>query len=375
VSLAWEEVLAWRSQRQHLAARAPREARLAVAAGLAGLHAQVMGSAELSWWARVRGLERGDLPAALWAQRTLVKTWAMRGTLHLLPAHELGLWVAALGGRLAERQATPSALNRVGVTAAQADAITAAIPEALHGRELTREALAGEVGRIAGLRVLRDAILGPYGDQLLKTAAFRGELCFAPGEGSKVRFTHPATWLGPATAVDEATAVRELAARYLRAYGPSSAAELGRWTGTTAGVGKAWLGTLADAAVEVDVEGERLVALSADVEAASAARPGGAVRLLPAYDPLTAATARAADAVIPKHHRGAVWQSAGRLLPVLVADGRMLGTWRHARAGARLTVELAPFADPGAEVRAGAEAEAQRLAAFLGGELDLSWGA
>jgi len=60
------------------------------------LHAQLMSSAELTAWARVEGLDRDAIRRALWEERTLVKTWAMRGTLHLLPAHELPLWHAAL---------------------------------------------------------------------------------------------------------------------------------------------------------------------------------------------------------------------------------------------------------------------------------------
>jgi hypothetical protein len=64
---------------------------------ICGLHAQVMSSAELTLWARVEDLEPGAVQEALWERRTLAKTWAMRGTLHLLPAEELPLWVGALG--------------------------------------------------------------------------------------------------------------------------------------------------------------------------------------------------------------------------------------------------------------------------------------
>ncbi len=92
--LTWENVLAWRLRRQHLDRRAPREALLAAVADICGLHAQVMSSAELTAWARVEGIEPGAVGRALWEERTLVKTWAMRGTLHLLPASELPLWVA-----------------------------------------------------------------------------------------------------------------------------------------------------------------------------------------------------------------------------------------------------------------------------------------
>ncbi len=60
-----------------------------------GIQAQVMSAAELALGARVDGLTPQDVQSALWQERTLVKTWAMRGTLHLLAAHELPLYVAA----------------------------------------------------------------------------------------------------------------------------------------------------------------------------------------------------------------------------------------------------------------------------------------
>jgi hypothetical protein len=51
----------------------------------------------------------------------------------------------------------------------------------------------------------------------------------------------------------------------------------------------------------------------------------------------------------------------------------MAGTWRHEQAGRRLAVTIAPFADPGAAVRAAAEAEAARLGGFLRAEPDVAW--
>lgn len=64
---------------------------------IGGLHAQVMSSAELTAWARVEDLPSDAVAKALWKTRSLVKLWAMRGTLHLLPARDLGVWLAALG--------------------------------------------------------------------------------------------------------------------------------------------------------------------------------------------------------------------------------------------------------------------------------------
>src|SRR5579885_169763 len=110
LSITWAQAAAWRVRRHHLEKRARAGALLAVASRLCGLHAQVMSCAELTAWARVEGLTRGAVQRALWEERTLVKTWAMRGTLHLLPADELPLWHAALG--TSRRYLRPSAWQK-----------------------------------------------------------------------------------------------------------------------------------------------------------------------------------------------------------------------------------------------------------------------
>ena len=127
-----------RLARQHLARRAPAVGALDVVSDIAGLHAQLMPSAELTLWARVDGLARDAVATALWQDRTLVKTWAMRGTLHLLPADELPLYVAAQQ-RLKPRHHGGAWLRHFGLTRAKADALVAAIPQALDGEPLTRE--------------------------------------------------------------------------------------------------------------------------------------------------------------------------------------------------------------------------------------------
>jgi Winged helix DNA-binding domain len=134
--LGWDHVAAWRPRRHHLEHRAPRERALDVVAEIAGLHAQVMSSADLTLWARVADLEPDAVRRALWEERTLVKTWAMRGTLHLLPAAELPLWRAALGTRRHYLQ--PVWLRNFGVTRQELDDLIAAIGKALDGRMLTR---------------------------------------------------------------------------------------------------------------------------------------------------------------------------------------------------------------------------------------------
>src|SRR5688500_4968090 len=94
-SLTWKQVHRRRLARNHLLERAPPERLLDVVRDVCCVHAQLMTAAELAIAARVRGVTRVDVHDALWARRTLVKTWILRGTLHLQAADELPLWLAA----------------------------------------------------------------------------------------------------------------------------------------------------------------------------------------------------------------------------------------------------------------------------------------
>src|SRR5579864_1245572 len=126
LKLTWRQALAWRIRRHHLDQRAPAGSMLAIASRLCGLHAQVMTSAELTVWARVEDLDRGAVRWALWEDRTLVKTWAMRGTLHLLPANELPLWHAALS--TSRRYLKPASWQKYfGITIEELDRLTEAV--------------------------------------------------------------------------------------------------------------------------------------------------------------------------------------------------------------------------------------------------------
>jgi hypothetical protein len=387
--LTWDQVAAFRVRRHHLEARAPRAELVEVVRGLCGVHAQLMGSAELALWARVDGLEPGAVAHALWEERSLVKTWAMRGTLHLLPADELGLWHGALGTH--RHYLKPAWSRAFGTSPEELEQLVQAVAAALGDGPLTREQLAAEVARRTGTPELGHRLRESWG-AMLKPAAFRGHLCFAPGDGPRVRFAHPERWLGAAPRpVTPEAALAEVARRFLAVDGPATREDLARWWAMSPAAAGRVLRDLGDEVAAVDVEGAAAHALAVDVAGtagASGAPPGGAgasgaavapaprpsVRLLPAFDQYVVAATRHAERLMPGPFRDRVYRPQGWLSPVLLVDGRMEGTWRHERRGRRLEVALAPFRPQPAGVREHAEAEAERLAAFLGGELALRWG-
>src|SRR5215469_18970807 len=88
-TLIWNGVIARRMDRHALAEPATDLDPAAVAARLCGAHAHVLSAAELTIGRRIAGATRADVQHALWQERTLVKTFGPRGTVHLLPAIDL----------------------------------------------------------------------------------------------------------------------------------------------------------------------------------------------------------------------------------------------------------------------------------------------
>ena len=351
---------------------------LAVASRLCGLHAQLMSSAELTVWARVEDLDRRAVQTALWEHRALVKTWAMRGTLHLLPARELPLWHAAL--TTSRRYLKPALWQKYfGITIEELDHLTEAIGAALDGRIMTREELMHEVGRLTGSAAFGAKLVESSWGTILKPAAFTGRLCFGPSLGQRVRFTHPDTWLAAAPPVvdpkmDPQAATADVTRRFLSAYGPATYHDLARWwNGGGVSTARQWIASLGDEVTPVDLDGVQAWMLTAHVREARELPPLRSVRLLPGFDQYVVAASCHAEHLLPGDLRQRVYRPQGWISPVLLVNGRMDGTWRHEIKGSRVEVVIEPFITAPVWVRRAAGQEAERLAAFLGCTLKLAW--
>ena len=227
--LGWDQVLGWRVARHRL--DAPAGTPVEVASALAGVQTQVASSAHQVLAVRCASPDGIDVDRLLWTDRALVKTWALRGTLHLLPAAEWAEWVALL--RTREWRITPAWVKYHGVTEAELDAVTAAVPEALAAGPLTRDELADRVAALTGHAHLSEQLRSGW-TAVFKPAAAQGLLCQGPPRDGNITFVAPARWLGedaarPAPDPDEAVAV--LLARFLDAYGPATREDLARWLG------------------------------------------------------------------------------------------------------------------------------------------------
>jgi Winged helix DNA-binding domain len=359
--LTRDQVGAWRVRRQHLDRRAPAGRLVDVVQDVCGVHAQVQSAAELQVWARLEGVMPEDVRAALWERRTLVRTWAMRGTLHVLASADLPLYVAAL--RTHDRWWKGAWLRMIGYSADELRSILDAIHRSLGARPVTREQLAQKVGALAGARAAER--MGSGWGEMLKPAAFAGSLASGPPRGQNVTFVRPDRWLGSWTEPDPETAWREIVRRYLHVYGPATREDFARWWGMQPAPAGRILRESADQVEEVRVEGQAAWALVDDVSAMRKASGPSPVRLLPAFDVYVAGT-RPKASLVDRRFESRVFRQAGWISPVLLVDGRVAGVWSHERAGGRIEVSVEPFGRLTTAHRRAVAEEVERLGRFLG---------
>jgi hypothetical protein len=335
---------------------------VAVARATCGIHAQVQVAAELSLSARVPGLTRDDVRQALWRDRSLVKAWTVRGTLHLQPADEASLWLAAR--KMVDRSRgtgipewrDPAGVVHPEVSAAEEERIRTAVWEALDGRCLTREELAGRVGgRVP--RKHRGRLRSGF-------SFFVGDLCQGPPEGNRISFVRPDQWVREWRDADGRAALREVTRRYLFAYGPARPRDFRQWFGDA---------SFDELEVEqVDVEGHRAFVLAGDTSFPPPPR-SSSLQLLPEYDAYVMGF-REREQLVPEdvrelvaaHGRGRYEGAAG--VRFLVIDGVARGLWERKTRAKAVELSVRPAAKLTRRQRAAIDAEAARIGACLGVE-------
>lgn len=364
VQVTWRQALAWRMQRHLLdpVGKLPVEG---VVRRLCGVQAQVASSAELAVRVRRETSQPGEVGRAL-SEGRLMKTWAMRGALHLLTPEDAGAYLSLMAaGRSWER---PSWQRYFGMNPEQMEILRRAVREALDGTSLTRDELVDAVIARRGLGHVGEGLRSGWGT-LLKPVAWQGDLCFGPSQGNRVTFMLPeaasSRWASVPD-LDEAVPIAIFA--YVGAYGPTTIGAFGQWlAGGYFGKRKlqSWFGDLEDRFAEVEVDGEHAYVLAEDLDQLASTVNSATVRLLPGFDQYVLGPGTADGHVVPADRRNAVSRRGGWISPVVVSGGVVSGTWRL--DGDRALISW--FREAGKPPRQALEEEAVRLSSIL--DLDL----
>ena len=374
VALTWGGVVGRRMERHALAEPATGVGPAEIASVLCGAHAQIMAAAELSIGRRIAGASRTDIQRALWTDRTIVKTFGPRGTVHLLAASELPMWTGALSTLPSSAPAHPEPVR---FTPAQVEEVVAAIGVALADAELTvdelTEALRERAGPWAVERTM-DAFQTkwPRWRQLTSTAAHRGVLCFGPDRGRNVTYTNPHRWLPGFRPEDGETALRTLVTRYLFAYGPATPHHFAKWLAIPPGRALQLFEALADDLERVELDSEPAWALAGDTATPD---PTPGLCLLPYFDAYVVAS-QPRDLLFPGAAATRALSRSGQAgnYPVLLIDGVVGGVWHQKRSGSKIAITVEPLRDLTAKQRRQLDDEVSLVGSVMEAEATLKVG-
>ena len=318
-----------------------------------GIPAQDRSAAPLAIRARTPHLVAADVDAALSDERSVVWTWAMRGTLHLISAEDHG-WLVPLvaAGPL---RGSSRRLDQEGLSADQAERALRKVERMLadHG-PMTRVEIAEELAR-GGIRAEGQAL--PH---LIRIGALRGLFCHGSPRSGKPVVVLVRDWLGSTPRTEPERALAELARRYLVSHGPASPEDLAAWSGLRVAEARTAWKQVAGRLVEMKFGSRSLWTLGGT----SLDAPTGILRLLPAFDPYLLGW-KGRGLVLPEEHERKVFPGGGILRPTLIVDGMARGTWATTRAAKRLEVKLRPFSRLSSSLLSRVTAEADDVGRFV----------
>ncbi|WP_020390690.1 winged helix DNA-binding domain-containing protein [Kribbella catacumbae] len=364
LELSWESVVARRMARHHLSVPSAGGAADVVRA-MAGAHAQVLSAGEISVALRLEGATREDVQRALWVDRSLVKTFGPRGTVHLLPTDELASWVSGLSALPRPRSSVSQEMR---MTPEQIDQVIAAIGEALADDDLTVDELGDEVvgrtGSWAGDLVMPAfQTYWPRWRQTISDAANAGVLCYGPNRGRNTTYTNPHRF-APFKPESTERALTAIVRRFLWSYGPATPQHFARWLSISPASATKLFSSLAGELEEVVLNGQSAFLVRGDTD--FTAEPARGIRLLPYFDAYGVGS-HPRELLFP----GKAWDRAlarGQAgnYPLLLIDGIVGGVWHQRRSGSKLHLTVEPLRTLKAAQCRQLDAEAGRLGAIVG---------
>jgi hypothetical protein len=329
--------------------KAEKQDLVDVAGAICGLYAQVPSTPHLSLWNRVRGFRSDMLDDALYGAKSLVKTWFMRGTLHILPSTDLPTYHNALrtmwfdrSGRHLREIEWPSFEERRRL-------VYPKIMDALDGKLLRRKELNSRV-----CSLLKDEsksygrLFSGWGGIMKETSYLGLTVCGEPS-GPETRFARLDKWLPDVdlNETSEERAKEELLMKYLHCYGPASSQDFACWSGLLASETNKIIETNESKLKRVQVDGSKksLWMLKKDDKTLEKIDLDERVplRLLPKFDSYLLGH-RGRSRIIEEGFLKQVYRPVvGDVSAALLINGRVAGTWSHKKTMKRLRVALRSF--------------------------------
>lgn len=327
------QIHAFRLRRHHLLDQSAKDL-VTICRDVCGVQAQITSAAQLQLWARNHAITPAAVNDALLNSRTLVKTSLMRQTLHLVPADEFALYIAAQ-----KKTRVGTVLTRMAkfkITREEAEGLTALILDFLQAGPASRIAIAAAVRPKVSKRIHKWMA---ESWSMVRLPIAEGQICYGPGEGNQATFIRTDHWLPTLRQVDKAEAQKELFRKYLRAYGPATLNDFAHWSLITMPEVRA-LRPLLDAEI-ADYDG--LLILREDIKALQGDAAGlSSVHLLPYFDVYLLAHRIKEHFLKPQFYKR-VYRNQGWISPVVLINGEIAGVWTYKLSRKAVEIEVGLF--------------------------------
>ena len=307
---------------------------------------------------------RADVERAI-SQRSIIRTWPMRGTLHFIPAID-ARWMLEL--------MTPRIIKGAAGRHRQLELDHAAFTRSrsLMTKALKRDAVLTRNALFAALEAGGVSPAGQRGIHILQRLCMECVLCYGPHSEKQPTFVLFDEWIRTSRKLDRDEALRTMAERFFVSHGPATLRDFIGWTGFTVADAKAGL-QLAQSSLEriVTDGGELWMTNDRSVMTATEQR----AHLLPGFDEFMLGYKDRSAALAAKHSSRIVPGGNGMFLSTLVLDGQVCGTWRRTARAKSVEIEAMPFVRLKAAERKAFVAPAERYANFLGLPVSFTWDA
>ncbi|WP_026555815.1 winged helix DNA-binding domain-containing protein [Arthrobacter sp. 35W] len=291
---------------------------------------------------RVPGAGRSAVQAALDAGE-IVRSWPLRGTLHLTAAEDLGWILSLTSGRMVAGQTGRH--RQLGIE----DRDVEVAREAAH-RVLEEHGEASRDELMAAFQTAGQETTGQRGIHLLWLLSLTGTLVQGPSHGNGQKFMLMERWIPAPRVLDRSEALAELATRYFTSHGPATLQDFAWWAKLTLTDARAGLAAAQPDLAEAQLDGSS-VWMAPETAALSDAKavPGAqSLLLLPGFDEFLLGYADRSAALAPEHAEAIVPGGNGVFRSTIVAGGRVAGTWakgaKTPKGGAAVVVP-SPFAE------------------------------
>jgi DNA glycosylase AlkZ-like len=319
-----------RAARQLLHRPASAKDPAAIARAIGGAQAQDVYAGPQQFRSRSRSLTADDIGRARTEERSLLRTWVMRRTVHLIPTEDAGWWLP-LFEPIFEKWSRRR-LQQLGMPAGQEEKALGVIAKALAADgPLTRPEVATRVVE-SGIKLNEQTRL-----HIIGLAVVSGIACLGPDRGKTTCLVRREDWLGKLPRFDRDAALAELARVYVAAFAPATDRDFAYWSGLPLRDVRSGLDAISNEIEQVEIDGETMLA-------PRGSKPRlpikGQVRMLGNFDTYLLGWKDRAFSVAAEHALHVKEGGGGWIRPVIVEDGVVVGGWRSSRKDGRLEIAL-----------------------------------